>query len=311
MLVPYHFCDIENFGDQLNKLIFKHFTGMDVVKENNKFADVIGIGSILDGLLLQDERGAVSSAPLNVFSSGFGFDTNGVLKRCLMVFAVRGKYTLAKLKKLDSVDFFYKDTVLGDGGVLVPYLIEGDCEKIYDLGIVPHYADKDNKVFEEIKNAFGDKAVILDPTEKPIEFLKKLNKCKAVISTAMHPLIACDALRIPNMWVRISEETTSRFKFDDYYSAFDLEKQPYDLSRGFSVKDLKKVYECYDITDEAVKNIQDKLIMALLDIKKQLVGDADNINVRYKKHKRIEKIMRFICAFIPFKSVRKIFRNKY
>lgn len=311
MKVPFHFCDIDNFGDQLNPLIFKKFTGFDIVKENNRFAEVIGIGSILDGLLLNDEMASVSKGPLNVFSSGFGFDTAGKLGRGLRVFAVRGKYTLQKLQQLENVEYFYKDTILGDGGLLASFLVSEKIEKIYDLGIVPHYADKDEEVFQKIKNNFGSRAVVLDPTENPMVFLKNLMKCKAVISTAMHPLIACDALRIPNMWVRISEKTTSRFKFYDYYSVFNVEKQPFDLSAGFSVDDINEIYDNYNITDEQVKNVQDKLIMALTDIKQLLIKDAECINARYKEHKKMKIFMKFICTFIPFKNIRRIFRNKY
>ncbi|MBQ2845271.1 MAG: polysaccharide pyruvyl transferase family protein [Alphaproteobacteria bacterium] len=311
MEIPYDYCDIENFGDQLNVYIFKHFTGLDVVKDNHKFAEVIGIGSIMDGLLLHDKGTSVSSAPLNVFSSGFGFDTNGQLCRNLRVFALRGKLTQKKLKEFNNVEYFYKDIPLGDGGLLASYLIQEDVEKVYDLGIVPHFADKDEEIFQTIKNNFGNRAIILDPTENPMVFLKNLMKCRAVISTAMHPLIACDSLRIPNMWVRISEITTSRFKFQDYYSAFDMEKQPFDLSNGFSVDDLDLVYRNYDITDAQVRAIQEKLIVALADIKEVLVNDIENIKIRHKKHMRTMRLVKFVCNFIPFKRVRKILRNKY
>jgi pyruvyltransferase len=311
MKIPYDYCNINNFGDQLNPLIFKYFTGFDIVKDNNRFAEVIGIGSVLDGLLLNDKNASVSESALNVFSSGFGFDTKGSLNRHLMVFALRGKLTLAKLKKLNGIEYFYKDIVLGDGGLLASYIVKERCEKEYELGIVPHYADRNNEIFQKIKTEYGDKAIILDPTIDPIDFLKELTKCKAVISTAMHPLIACDSLRIPNMWVRISEKTTSRYKFHDYYSAFDIEKEPYDLSNGFSTGDINKIYDNYNISDVQVQDIQNKLIMALKDIKKLLMSDMDNIKIRYNKHKKTRLIMKFICNFIPVKSIRKILRNKY
>ena len=95
-------------------------------------------------------------------------------------------------------------------------------------------------------------------------FLHDLCECKAVISTAMHPLIACDALRIPNQWVRISEKTTSRYKFYDYYSAFDKRKEPLDLTRReFCQTELDRLVKDYDIGDEEVAKVQEDLLSAL------------------------------------------------
>lgn len=311
MKIPYCYCDIKNFGDRLNPLIFKHFTGFDIVKDNDRFAEVIGIGSILDGVVKNDEKASVSDSPLNVFSSGFGFDTIGKTKRKLRVFAVRGKLTLSKLKKMKNVEFVYKNTPCGDAGLLASYIVSDNVDKCFEIGVVPHYADKNNPIFQKINDNFKGKSIILDPTEDPIKFLHDLQKCKAVISTAMHPLIACDALRIPNMWVRISETTTSRYKFYDYYSVFGIDKEPYDLSKGFDIDDIDKIYNEYNITDKDIKNVQKKLISALYDIKKLLIADIDNVKNRRINHAITRFILKLICGFIPIKRVRRILRNKY
>lgn len=314
MKIPYEYCNIKNFGDQLNPLIFKLFTDIDIIKDNNRFADVIGIGSILDGLFHNDQDADVSPAPLNVFSTGFGDDTTPVpLKRTLYVFALRGKKSFDKLKHLKNVKFIYgSDTVLGDGGLLASYLVRDiHIEKIYDLGICPHYADKNDPVFKKMAQEFGKSVFILDPTKDPVNFLCDLMKCKAVISTAMHPLIACDSLRIPNMWVRVSETTTTRFKFYDYYSAFGLKKEPFNLQNGFHADDLKKVYKNYNISDKLIFDKQKELISVLCDIKEILIRDSVDIQKRYKKHIKTRFFIKFICNFIPFKSIRRKLRMKY
>ena len=313
MKIAYNYCNIKNFGDQLNPLIFKHFTGFDIVADNPFFAEVIGIGSLFEGVLISDKNRLYSKNPLKVFSTGFGFDTDvyGKINREMRVFAVRGKLTLSKLKQMKNVDFVYNKTVIGDGGLLASYLVDNNVAKVYELGIVPHYADKNNPLFQKIHDACGGKSIILDPCAEPIEFLNNLMKCKAVISTAMHPLIACDALRIPNMWVRVSEKTTSRYKFHDYYSAFGVDKEPYDLSKGFGIDDIDLIYKQYNITDEKVKDIQNKLINALQDIKSELIADIDNIKFRRRKHVLTRLWIKFVCNFIPFKKVRSFLRGKY
>jgi hypothetical protein len=75
----------------------------------------------------------------------------------------------------------------------------------------------------------------------------------------MHPLIAADSLGIPNLWVRISEKTTSRFKFYDYYSAFGMVKAPVDLKPI----NEKYIIDNYDIPAAAVENIQHRVLNKL------------------------------------------------
>lgn len=77
----------------------------------------------------------------------------------------------------------------------------------------------------------------------------------------MHPLIACDALNIPNLWVRISEETTSYYKFMDYYSVYSI-KTPSPIYILDNQKIINKDYieKNYTIEHNEVREIQKNLI---------------------------------------------------
>lgn len=301
------YCDINNFGDSLNKYIYEKIADISFVSSSFEDADCIGIGSLLD-MCLMDKYSEFIHRPLFVFSTGFGFEEGGFfhnkdiilperLKRNVKCFALRGKLTLERMKKLTNEDL--SDVVIGDGGLLASELIDTNSIKpIYELGIVPHYADRNNPIFNEIKNKIPN-SIILDVTQNPIEFLKDLAKCKAIIATAMHPLIAADSLGIPNMWVRISEETTSRYKFHDYYSAFDLDKEPYNLlENDFNEETLKNLIKNYDIPKEKLEEIKKDLKEALKLIKKELI----------KTGKRT-KFLKFISCFVPIKKLRKKIRN--
>lgn len=154
-------------------------------------------------------------------------------------------------KNIDS-----SNVILGDLGLLSSYLISQQQEKIYDIGICPHFADADNEIFQRILNE-NPNSKILDTSKQPIEFMHDLSKCKTIISTGLHPLIAADSLGIPNLWCRISEKTTSKYKFFDYYSNYFIIPRQYNLyeEKIFYIKIIQE----YQIKQYEVENTKNKL----------------------------------------------------
>ena len=54
--------------------------------------------------------------------------------------------------------------------------------------------------------------------------------CEAIISSALHGLIAADSFFFPNRWIKLSDNLMGGdFKFNDYYSVYDIDIQPLDL----------------------------------------------------------------------------------
>lgn len=263
-------CDSPNFGDALNRLLFAELGGFDLVPAPEDEARVAGIGSVLDRFLADAAHPYFKRRPIAVFSSGFGFDEGENphlsdvmspehLRRAVRCFAVRGHKTAARLKKLvPGLDV----GVIGDGGLLVSRLVGETPQKLHAVGIVPHYADREDEVFRTLAERLSN-AVILDPREGVIPFLRHLQECETVISTAMHPLIACDALGIPNQWVRISEQTTSRYKFEDYYSIYGFTPEPLDPRRvPASVFEAEAIRARYRIPAAVVAEKQRELFVA-------------------------------------------------
>lgn len=263
-------CDSPNFGDALNRLLFAKLGGFDLVPAPEEAAQVAGIGSVLDRFLADAAHPYLKRHPIAVFSSGFGFDEGQNphlpdvarperLRRAVRCFAVRGHKTAARLGKLaPGLDV----GVVGDGGLLVSRLVGAAPEKRHAVGIVPHYADRDNGVFGTLARQLRG-AVLLDPKEGVVPFLRHLQECETVISTAMHPLIACDALRIPNQWIRISEQTTSRYKFEDYYSVYGFVPEPLDPRREPAASfEAEAVRARYRIPAEVVVDRQRELSRA-------------------------------------------------
>lgn len=315
MRIPFYWCEIPNFGDALNPVIFAKLAGMKIRFAPVDYALIMGIGSLGDNLLMDDTAPTPHChSPMWLFSTGMGFEEGKFfhnpnvilperLRRNVRCYALRGKLTDARLAKMLGHP---TGAVLGDGGLLVRYLIDADkIEKKFDLGIVPHFADKDSRVFSEIAKRIPNSR-ILDPTSRVDLFLCGLCECKAVISTAMHPLIACDALRIPNQWVRISEKTTSRYKFYDYYSVYGKHKEPFDLaSHEFGQDDLNNLIKNYDIGDDQVFKVQRDLLSAL----QKLRSDFEKIRRRFVLLRCVKFALRSVVCLVPVQRVRKRFRQ--
>lgn len=270
----------KNFGDNLNAYIFSKCFNVEVKYSNIWFAQAVGIGSVLDKCLLQVRsllpfvlsKFIPFYPPVLVFSSGTAssfsnykkkprFLKSLILKRKLKIVALRGEKTKEELekllnKKLDNV-------VLGDFGLLANKLIEEPIEKVYDIGICPHYGQKRNPIFkkmlEEIPNS-----VFLDTEEDLMIFLKKLAQCKTIISSGMHPLIAADSMGIPNQWATLYgyERDITRFKLPDYYSALGVYGQmPVDLRSEKITPEV--IVQNYKVKKEKVLEVQNNLLKAI------------------------------------------------
>jgi len=257
-----------NFGDALNRELFRRLGGIDIEYAPADEARVTGIGSILDKVFTEPVRPGMGKGALRVFSSGFDADpTAGVLlasrfpvsvafRRKLVCSAVRG------VKTADALRALMPDVrigAVGDGGLLLKYLVHGRIEPKHRVGIVPHYVERGDPAFGRLVESI-DGAVLLDPREGVEAFLQHLRECRTVVSTALHPLIACDALGIPNQWLRFPESVISRFKFEDYYSIYETAPQPFDPR--VCAPDLlseEAIRARYGISVEKVSETQERL----------------------------------------------------
>ena len=83
----------------------------------------------------------------------------------------------------------------------------------YRPGLVPHYVDRGTRLSAcEPRNKAPD-------VHDPLSFLKEMAECEVVASSSLHGLVFAEALGIPNLWVKASEEIAGgTFKFDDWFS---------------------------------------------------------------------------------------------
>lgn len=320
MKIPLYWCNINNFGDAINPLIFKQIGKMSVFKSNIKRAKVVGIGSLLD-MFLQNNENFGDEEELFVWSSGLGFgegefeNYSGIIEpeklvRNIRCYALRGYLTKERLEKMTGKNF--DGAVVADGGLLASYLVDTNkIVKKYNLGIVPHFADYHNQIFVDIKNKI-ENSIIIDITQNPVDFIKQLAQCECVVSTAMHALIAADALGIPNKWGRISERTTTRYKFYDYYSAFNVKEEPWNLlEKKIDNSLMTEIIDNYQIDYNIVCLKQTQLLESLCFMRDDLEYCIQKMNKEFCLHKLRRLIVNLLSLVMSDKNKRKKFRKKY
>lgn len=264
----YFFKDQPNFGDLLNGYIFEKIFNIKIELSDILNSDFVGIGSLFEFLFSRHNHfiKRVFYKPIKIFGTGFIKQAETEMlyypKRKMKIYAVRGYLTYERLLKNGLVK--PSDNIaIGDPGLLVSKLIDtSKIKKKYDLGIIPHYVDKNSPLLDNIK---VKNSVILDITKNPIDLLHDIAECKVIISSAMHGLIAADSLGIPNMRIILSDKITGGdYKYDDYYSAFGIKQHNrIDLRVSqFTEKDLKELCDNYQIKQSQVHQKQIELFNA-------------------------------------------------
>lgn len=246
------YAPLQNAGDLLNKDLVEKLSGKQVVCSKMYDADMIAIGGALVGLQYGKDpkrrflqkllRLIYGKKPLYVWGSGFFREDNenGLYRSNLQVCALRGLLSREKLSGLTGEEY---DVPLADAGLLSNLFVEGIPEKECDVGIIPHFSQKDEPWFRELKNSFSS-ACIIDIQQEPAVVINQIARCRCILSSSLHGLIFADGLGIPNLHI-LGEQTLKggNFKFEDYYSSFGCQDDPWILEKGFpTVEDIRSRY---------------------------------------------------------------------
>ncbi|MHB9294022.1 hypothetical protein Holit_03146 [Hollandina sp. SP2] len=272
------YSDIHNFGDNLNKLLFEKVFGVQFNYRTNYWqADYIAIGSVLGRCCSLDYEhkvqsiyrnvigiltGGIKLSKITVLGSGFQdwwFEGKKIKYLRKMDFKiVRGKWTEHYLRKNNMIK---GDVVLGDLGLLVPYMIKGE-EKKYTLGIIPHFTDLSSPVIFEIYRKHEPDSILINVQDSVEKVIREISECETIVSTSLHGLIVADSYGIPNLWVenRLKYGILGRYKYYDYYSIYGTEKmEPIDLLEVRDKNILGRVSKEYKIRRDEVRSKQEEL----------------------------------------------------
>ena len=246
-----------NFGDSISPWLLSCLTDrkiISVVPELFHAPHIVAVGSII-------ER---SSSYSLIWGSGFISENSKLNARPKKVFAVRGPKTRNRLLKYG----INCPEVYGDPVLLLPKLYSPKIRKRYELGVVPHYVDKNNPwVVDHSKSSHKIKIIDLQK-ENLLEIIDDILSCERVISSSLHGIITADAYGIPSLWVQFSDKVLGGgFKFVDYFESVKRsDKYPVVVNEDTRLKDIYKHFSNYKIDIDL-----DKLLKAApFDIKLHL-----------------------------------------
>ncbi len=257
----YYQSKVGNFGDKLNEDLMDYFS-VAFTRRQARWADFAAIGSVL-GCFIKHRKFHIPRV-IKIFGSGFIMPPN--IEQAHFIdnmefYALRGKLSLECCEKMTGYDL--SDIPLGDPGLLIKrfYPDITDTPKLYDVGIVQHFKDKESPLVNNIKlrNLTFKFIDILQPTK---QFASEVASCRFILSSALHGLICADSLGIPNKHILFTENNgSSTYKYRDYYSVFsNVIYDPVILPHNtITDEDIAKFTAQYNIAPEDVDKIIDAL----------------------------------------------------
>jgi pyruvyltransferase len=194
-----------NFGDMLSKPLLEHFTGKAVTLvgggDYNKF---MVAGSIIETARPGDI----------IWGAGHNRKTFLNLPLEVQILAVRGPITKSFIVEPKVPEIF------GDPAILLPLLYNPNMKKEYEVGLIPHYADKPLIAKDHVVQIEGKKIsghiIDIQADWKPV--IREIKKCELIISSSLHGIIAAEAYGIPAVWsVWGNSIVGGEMKYQDYF----------------------------------------------------------------------------------------------
>lgn len=199
-----------NFGDELSPLALKELTGEHLEWAPLKSADVVGVGSILNGALKR------TPLPL-VFGSGLRGDAG------VEAVADPARFTLVRGSLTREALGLPASTPLGDPGLVIREIYPVGASKRH-LGkplFIPHFAmlnwPEGRMVVRSLRSAGWE---IMLPNETPRAIALAVAHASAVLTTSLHAMVFAHSYGTPVSLLRWeAPRVEPRFKYLDYLSA--------------------------------------------------------------------------------------------
>ena len=220
-----------NYGDMLAPLIFDYFG----IKYTYSYTDynVISVGSIAN----------YAKEETIVLGSGILDDQIDLNPKADWRF-VRGPYTRINVLRNGGKC----PEIYGDPGALLSLIIKPE-EKQHEIGIMPHYADREYVLHSLKEHKLNWKFV--DPlSNDAVKTTKEITSCKVLYSSCLHGIICAHSYDIPTAWVKFSDALPGdSIKFKDYFWTIGLKANPSSVTKPVlttgkvNVKPIIKIFE--------------------------------------------------------------------
>lgn len=209
-----------NWGDDVSLVLVRLITNNTVIPAQFRFSatkkkNYSVVGSLLPWYIYDTTI---------VWGSGVKAPDIPFIRKPTQVLAVRGPLT----RKILLENSIPCPEVYGDPALLFPLYYNEQQEIKYDVGIVLHHSDLEDKNSIETVNLLKRKHNILLINIKEYgkwrSFIDKVRSCRYIISSSLHGLIIADAYGVPNSWGKFTYDFGSgRFKFYDYFMSVNRE----------------------------------------------------------------------------------------
>jgi pyruvyltransferase len=231
--IPLYWYNDRNWGDALNQVLVELLSGKKARYTPYQYCDrFLAIGSVLENANDRTE----------VWGSGFIKQGSKLTLQPKKIHAVRGPLTRAAL--LDNgVDC---PEIYGDPALLLPLFYNPDIPKKYDVGIIPHYVDKNHPWIEKQLSESG--VHIIDVRSDTWDFVRAVKSCKVVLSSSLHGLICSDSYGVSNAWIQLSNQVIGGdFKFRDYRLSIGAEEpKPFIVSSDTILEEIVSTAKTYN-----------------------------------------------------------------
>jgi len=215
--IPAYWYLSNNFGDSVTHYLIEKISGK-VPVWNEPLSDAEKV--VVTGSILNNE---IKNASIWGAGIAFSNDTIPFRKNYL---AVRGRLTHQKvIESLEKWGLVGAEIAIGDPVMLLPRYYNPKVNKIYPLGIIPHYAEA-YELYRNINQSpdellkLGVKIIDINlPVER---FVDELKSCENILSSTLHGIIAADAYGIPSARFAYTNKIGGDgFKYDDWFSNFN------------------------------------------------------------------------------------------
>jgi pyruvyltransferase len=223
-----------NWGDCVAPILFEWLSG----RRAKVYPSLHGIARGDDRILLMvGSVMKIADSKSGVWGIGYINEKYRFREPPLAVYAVRGPLTRQRLLR-QGVEC---PEVFGDPVLLFPRLYPRPYVGArFELGIIPHYADKDALWVRQFDGSRRVK--VIDVQQEVFSFIDQVCDCAAIISSSLHGVICADAYGIPSLWIKLSDRVVGNgFKFRDYMWSVGRK-----VSTAFSVEPAMPVQQVVD-----------------------------------------------------------------
>ena len=233
-----------NIGDIISPIIIEYMSGVKPEWKPEGGNRLLCCGSIIT--LLQDND--------TIWGSGLIKSTAVPYRKNVRINMVRGPITKKYL-----VDSGYKNIseIFCDPSVIFKEIYHPKIAKKYELGIIPHYVEKE-ETMQKFKDVIDNNSIkIIDIINNPYRFVNEILECKNILSSSLHGLILSESYDLNARYYQLTNKIIGgKFKYDDYYLSTNREIDSIEIPDKIKNKEIYNIIENIENTEKPIFNIK-------------------------------------------------------